>query len=85
MTDFEKSLSEGRFTATVELSPPKGTDVTAMVESARSLLPHVAAFNLTDNQSAVMRLSSLAAARCVLDTGGDVIFQVTGRDRNRLA
>ena len=85
MTNFEKSLSEGRFTATVELSPPKGTAVAALVESARSLFPHVAAFNVTDNQSAVMRLSSLGAAKCVLDAGGDVIFQVTGRDRNRLA
>jgi 5,10-methylenetetrahydrofolate reductase len=85
MTNFEKSLADGRFTVTVELSPPKGTAVAAMVESARSLFPYVAAFNLTDNQSAVMRLSSLGAAKCILDAGGDVIFQVTGRDRNRLA
>jgi len=85
MTNFEKSLKEGRFTATVELSPPKGTAIASLVESTRSLLPHVTAFNVTDNQSAVMHLSSLGAAKCVLDAGGDVIFQVTGRDRNRLA
>jgi 5,10-methylenetetrahydrofolate reductase len=85
MTRFEKDLKEGRFTVTVELSPPKGTDVSPLLENARALLPHVAAFNITDNQSAVMRLSSLGAAKCVLDEGGDVIFQVTGRDRNRLA
>jgi len=85
MTPFEKSLREGRFTLTVELSPPKGTDVSALIEHAQSLLPHATAFNLTDNQSAVMHLSSLGAARLVRETGGDVILQVTGRDRNRLA
>jgi 5,10-methylenetetrahydrofolate reductase len=85
MTPFEKSLRGGRFTLTVELSPPKGTDVSALIENTRSLLPHATAFNVTDNQSAVMHLSSLGAARLVRETGGDAILQVTGRDRNRLA
>jgi 5,10-methylenetetrahydrofolate reductase len=69
----------------VELSPPKGTDTAALLRHARSLAPLVTAFNLTDNQSAVMHLSSLAASKLILDTGSDVIFQITGRDRNRIA
>jgi len=82
---LKKILEEGRFALTVELSPPKGTDTAALTGHARNLAPMVAAFNVTDNQSAVMRLSPLAAAKLIADQGAEVIFQITGRDRNRLA
>ena len=85
VTNLEKTLGEGRSAITLELSPPKGTDTSALLDHARALSPLTTAFNVTDNQSAVMHLSSLAAAKLILDSGADVIFQITGRDRNRIA
>ncbi len=73
------------FVVTSEIGPPKGTDVSELVEHIELLKDKVDALNVTDNQSSVMRISSLAVCRLILDHGGEPILQLTCRDRNRLA
>jgi len=75
----------GRFAITSEVAPPKGTDVGEMLENAEMLKARVSAINITDQQSSVMRLGSLAASQMLKARGIEPIFQVTCRDRNRIA
>jgi len=82
---LKEELESGRFVITAEICPPRGTDVTSFMEKARLLKGKIAAANVTDNQRAVMRLSSLACSVLLLKEGIDPVFQVTCRDRNRLA
>lgn len=82
---LKEELESGRFVITAEICPPRGTDVTAFIEKARLLKDKIAAANVTDNQRAVMRLSSLACSVLLLKEGIDPVFQMTCRDRNRLA
>jgi 5,10-methylenetetrahydrofolate reductase len=82
---LSKELSSGRFVITAEICPPRGTDVSGFIEKARLLKEKVVAANVTDNQRAVMRLSSLACAVILLREGVEPVFQMTCRDRNRLA
>jgi 5,10-methylenetetrahydrofolate reductase len=76
---------EGRFVVTSEVGPPKGTDVTEMLANAELLRPWVDGLNITDQQSSVMRLGSLAAAHLLKERGIEPIYQLTCRDRNRIA
>ncbi len=76
---------DGRFVITSEVAPPKGTDTGEMLENADRLKPRVDAINLTDQQSSVMRLGSLAASQLLKGRGIEPVFQVTCRDRNRIA
>lgn len=69
---------------TAEIGPPKGTAGRAVREKAELLRTCTDAVNLTDNQTAVVRLSSIAAAVHVLQAGGEPIIQMTCRDRNRI-
>ena len=78
-------FQDGKFVITSEVAPPKGTDTAAMLEDAERLAPRVAAINITDQQSSVMRLGSLAASSMLKARGIEPIFQVTCRDRNRIA
>jgi len=78
-------LEAGKFVVTAEVGPLKGTDVTEIEEIAELLRGKVDATNVTDQQSAVMRLGSLAVCHLLKDNGLEPIFQVTCRDRNRLA
>jgi len=78
-------LQEKEFVVTAEIGPPKGTDVSRLVHHIELLRDRVDALNVTDNQSSVMRVSSLAACRLILEHGGEPILQLTCRDRNRLA
>lgn len=82
---LKQELESGRFVITAEICPPRGTDTTQFLEKARLLKGRIAAANVTDNQRAVMRLSSLACSKLLLDEGIEPVFQVTCRDRNRLA
>ena len=82
---MEKAFAEKDFVVTAEIGPPKGTDVSAMAHHIDLLKDKVDALNVTDNQSSVMRISSLAVCRLILDRGGEPILQLTCRDRNRLA
>lgn len=85
MNSLKQSLDSTRFTITAEICPPKGTDISDFLNKARLLKGHIAAANVTDNQRAVMRLSSLACSILILREGIDPVFQMTCRDRNRLA
>jgi methylenetetrahydrofolate reductase (NADPH) len=76
---------EGKFVITSEVAPPKGTQTAEMIENAERLKPRVDAINITDQQSSVMRLGSLAASRMLKERGIEPVFQVTCRDRNRIA
>ncbi|HHL39424.1 MAG TPA: 5,10-methylenetetrahydrofolate reductase [Deltaproteobacteria bacterium] len=82
---LERELDEGRFVITAEICPPRGTETTDFLARARLLKGMVTAANVTDNQRAVMRLSSLACSVLLLDEGIEPVFQMTCRDRNRLA
>src|SRR5919198_2125294 len=77
-------LDRGTFAVTVEYTPPKGTNVTALLENAKSLLGRVSAVNVTDNTAAIMRASSLSICRLLYEMGHDPVLQMTCRDRNRL-
>ncbi len=85
MRRLREVLESGTFAVTCEGEPPKGTDTGRLLTNARALAGKVHGMNLTDNQTAVMRMCPLAACRLVYETGIDPIFQVTCRDRNRLA
>ena len=78
-------LEAGKFVITTEVGPPKGTDVTEIEEAAELLRGRVDAANVTDQQSSVMRLGSLPVCHMLKRRGLDPVFQITCRDRNRLA
>src|SRR4030066_310786 len=82
---FEKALKNGKFAVTSELGPPKGADIEEIKEAAEILRGITDGINVTDLQSSVMRLGSLATCHFLKEWGLDPIFQVTCRDRNRLA
>lgn len=85
MGTFRDRIKSGRFVVTGEVSPPAGTDYSAMLASLEILKPVCHAVNVTDNQGATLHLSSMAASRVLLDHGLEPVFQQTCRDRNRLA
>ena len=78
-------FAAGKFVVTAEIGPLKGTDVTEIGEVAELLRGRVDATNVTDQQSSVMRLGSLATCHLLKEKGLDPVFQITCRDRNRLA
>ncbi len=83
---LKESLESGVFTVTGEIGPPKGVNVEKCLEEAEKYLKgKVAAVNVTDIQSAVMRIGSLAICKKLLDMDIEPVFQMTCRDRNRLA
>ena len=82
---LEKVLKEGAFAVTAECGPPKGADAEAVLKKAKLLEGKVDAVNVTDNQTAIVRLSSLAACGLLKSAGLDPVFQVVVRDRNRIA
>ena len=81
---FREAVNSGKFVVTAEVGPPKGTDIKAMVHHIELLRGKVDAANVTDNQSAVMRICSLAVCKIALDNGLEPILQMTCRDRNRI-
>ncbi len=78
-------LAAGHFAVTAELGPPKSADLEVIKTKAAQLKGWVDAANITDNQTAIVRISSIAAAKLVLDIGLEPVIQMTCRDRNRLA
>jgi len=82
---LQSALKAGKFVVTAEVGPLKGTDITEIGEVSDILKGKVDAVNVTDQQSSVMRLGSLAVSHLLKQRGLDPIFQVTCRDRNRLA
>lgn len=84
MTFCEK-IKQGKFIVTSEIGPPKGTDVKEILDDALLIRGRVDAVNVTDLQSSVMRIGSMAICHLLKDEGIEPIFQLTCRDRNRLA
>jgi methylenetetrahydrofolate reductase (NADPH) len=78
-------LERGEFVITCEVGPLKGTDTTEINEAADLLRNRVHAANVTDQQSSVMRLGSMATSHLLKEKGLEPIFQMTCRDRNRIA
>lgn len=78
-------LAQGQFAVTVEYNPPKGTNLTSLVESAKGLVGRVHGVNVTDNTAAVVRAGSLPVCRVLYEMGHDPVMQLTCRDRNRIA
>ena len=81
---IERRLEEGRFVVTSELGPPKSADADAIRKKAQLLKGVVDAVNITDNQTAIVRMSSIAAARICIEEGLEPVMQMTCRDRNRI-
>lgn len=78
-------FESGKFAVTSEVGPPKGVDIEAMLDDAELLRGKVDAINVTDQQSSVMRLGSLAVCHLLKKRGLEPVFQITCRDRNRIA
>lgn len=78
-------FDSGKFVVTSEVAPPKGVDLAEMLENAEMLRARVDAINITDQQSSVMRLGSLVASQMLKARGIEPVFQLTCRDRNRIA
>lgn len=82
---LEEKLENNEFVITAELCPPKGADIGAFMKKARLLKKYVDIVNITDNQRAIMRMSSLAGSLLVKEAGLEPVYQLTCRDRNRIA
>jgi len=78
-------FADGRFVVTGEVGPAKGANASNALEGALRMTSTVDAVNVTDNQSAVMRLGSLAVSYLLKQKGIEPVFQLTCRDRNRIA
>ena len=82
---LKEVLDQGQFAVTVEYNPPKGTNITGILDNARQLLGRVHGVNVTDNTAAVVRAGSLPVCRMLYEMGHDPVMQLTCRDRNRIA
>jgi len=83
--NFSEKLKRGKFLITSEIGPPKGTNIGKSLDEAELLKGKVDAVNVTDLQSSVMRLGSMAVCKLLIERDLEPIFQITCRDRNRLA
>lgn len=84
-SNLERVLRAGHFAVTGELGPPQSADGEVIREKAKLLKGHCDAVNITDNQTAIVRMSSIGAGTIVVQEGLEPIIQMTCRDRNRLA
>jgi methylenetetrahydrofolate reductase (NADPH) len=84
-SNLEKILTSGQFAVTGELGPPKGADVAIIERKARLLKGNVDAINVTDNQTAIVRMSSIAVSALLKQMGLEPTMQMVCRDRNRIA
>jgi len=82
---FKEKIQSGKFLVTSEIGPPKGIETKTILEDAELIRGRVDAINVTDLQSSVMRLGSLAVCALLKQRGFEPVFQITCRDRNRLA
>ncbi len=84
-SNLERVLKAGHFAFTGELGPPRGSNVEAVKEKAAHLKGMVDSVNITDNQTAMVRMSSWAASLIAIEEGLEPNYQMVCRDRNRLA
>jgi len=81
---LERAINSGQFVVTGELGPPKGADLTQLKHHAEGMRNHVEAYNITDNQTAIVRTSSIACGATLVQMGLEPIIQIVVRDRNRI-
>ncbi|MBA3018419.1 MAG: methylenetetrahydrofolate reductase [Proteobacteria bacterium] len=84
-SNLEKILSSGQFAVTAECGPPKGTSVKVIQRKGELLKFHCDALNVTDNQTAIVRMSSLSGCVLLKQVNVEPVMQMVVRDRNRLA
>ena len=84
-SNLERVLAAGHFAVTAEVGPPRSPDPEAVRKKARSVKGIADAYNVTDNQTAVVRMSSIAASKILLEEGLEPVMQMVCRDRNRIA
>ncbi len=82
---LHESIVSGKFVVTSEIGPPKGVNIERALKEADFLKGKVEAVNVTDIQSSVMKVGSLAVCHLLKQSGIEPVFQLTCRDRNRLA
>jgi methylenetetrahydrofolate reductase (NADPH) len=85
MSQLEQILRAGKFAVTAEVGPPKSSEAGVIQKKGDLLRQSADAFNVTDNQTAIVRMSSIAASRILVEMGLEPIIQMTCRDRNRIA
>ena len=84
-SNLEKILEKGLFAVTGELGPPKGNNLEVIKKKADLLRGYVDAVNVTDNQTAIVRMSSIATSSHLVGMGLEPVMQMVTRDRNRIA
>jgi len=82
---LERVLAQGHFAVTGELGPPKSHNLEFVRKKVALLKGYVDAANITDNQTGIVRMSSIAAGIALVQEGLEPVIQMTCRDRNRLA
>jgi len=85
LSKLHEALLSGKFAVTGECGPPRGVDKEVVLKKAQLLKGHVDAVNVTDNQTAIVRMSSIAASMHLLSSGLEPVMQMVVRDRNRIA
>jgi len=83
-SNLERVITGGHFAVTAEIGPPKSCNADFVRKKARSLKGYADAFNVTDNQTAIVRMSSIAAGVIIQSEGLESVIQMTCRDRNRI-
>ena len=84
-TNLEKVLESGRFAVTAEAGPPKGTSAAVIQRKGETLRHCCDAINVTDNQTAIVRMASIAGCVILKQLGAEPVMQMVTRDRNRIA
>lgn len=85
MSNLQKVLEAGHFSVTTEIGPPMSSNADFVRKKACDLVGLVDAANVTDNQTAIVRMSSIAASYLIQEEGIEAVLQMTCRDRNRIA
>jgi len=84
-SNLERVLAEGHFAVTAEVGPPRSPAPAEVREKAKAVKGIADAYNVTDNQTAVVRMSSIAASKILIEEGLEPVMQMVCRDRNRIA
>jgi len=82
---LQEILSQGKFAVTAECGPPRGANAEVVARKGALLKGYVDAVNVTDNQTAIVRMSSIAACALLIQMGIEPVMQMVTRDRNRIA
>lgn len=85
ISKLHETFLKGEFAVTGECGPPRGADMNVITKKGELLRGCVDAVNVTDNQTAIVRMSSIAASKHLLDMGLEPVMQMVCRDRNRIA